>query len=104
MAAGLLQHMLHTSRTLIYHFQVEVVQRRWDELIRALAAGPDTFESLLATHEAFLQGCFREALLLDKRFKHSVWNLNMFFIFYADNTRDFLINSVTFDYRSLVVR
>ena len=103
LASSLLQRMLHLSKTIIYHFLIEVVQRRWDELIHKLTHSVDTFEDILAHHDAFLQGCFREALLFEKKFKSLIWNQNAFFNFYCDNMRDFLVNYLNYDYKSLIV-
>ncbi len=103
LSSSLLQRMLHLSKTISYHFLIEVVQKRWEELINRLNHNVETFEDILSHHDSFLQGCFREALLFEKKFKNLIWNLNMFFIFYSDNMRDFLVNYLNYDYRSLVV-
>lgn len=98
-----LQKMLHLSKTLIYHFFFEVIEKKWVELNKNLKKNIKTFEDIIKFHSQFLEQCLQESFLYDKKIKSLIWNINMFYIFYADNMREFLTNFFTLDYKAIII-
>lgn len=101
--AGTLQQMVHFNRTVTYHFLVDVVQRRWDELAAALAAGPKSFEQVIALHEAFLAAVFRDSLIFEPGLKAELHTMNGFITFFCENMRNLIGDAVNYQYQNVLV-
>ena len=100
---GFLQKMLHLSKTLIYHFFFEVIEKKWIDFKKNLKKNVKTFEDIIKFHSEFLEEIFSESFLYNKKFKSLIWNINMFYIFYSDNMKDFLTNFFTLDYKAIII-
>ncbi len=98
-----LQQMIHFNRSITYHFLIDVIQRKWEELIAALEAGPKSFEHVIALHEAFLQGVFQDSLIFEPGLKAELNTMNGFINFFCENMRNLIGDAVNYQYQNVLV-
>jgi len=103
LSLSLIQRMLHFCKTLSYHFVYEVIEKHWVDFMTNLDHKASVFEDIIGFQDKFLQNCYHDTMLLDKRFKSIIWNLLVSFLFTTDKVKKFLNSYVTLDYKSIIV-
>lgn len=103
LSLSLVQRMLHFCKTLSYHFVYEVIEKHWVNYMTNLDHKATVFEDIIAFQDRFLQQCYQDTMLLDKRFKNIMWSLLISFLFTAEKVKSFLNNYVALDYKSILV-
>lgn len=103
LSLSLVQRMLHFCKTLSYHFVYEVIEKHWVDFMMNLDHKASVFEDIIGFQDKFLQNCYQDTMLLDKRFKNIIWSLLVSFLFTAEKVKSFLNNYVTLDYKSILV-
>lgn len=102
-AMATLQKMIHFNKAIIYHFLVDVVNKKWEEFMAALQNDLQTFEKIITLHDHFLHSIFQESLMLEGKFKAELYSLNNFMLFFCDNMRNLIGDCVNYDYKNILV-
>lgn len=102
-ANGLLQRLIHFNRAITDHFLIDVIQRRWEELMSGIEAGPKTFEHVIQLHENFLQSVFQDSLIFEPKLKTEFHSINNFTLIFCANMQSLIGDTVGYDYKNILV-
>jgi len=90
-------------KNLIHHFFYGVIEKNWNQFMKNIEEKVNVFEDIIQHHSVFLDSCFNEALLMDEKIRTIIMKLQILFIFFNDNTQDFIMKSIILDPKTIML-